>query len=102
MGKRKRNTQNVVKVDVEEYASRKGAVLPVRVQQSSKDGRRVELAVHDVPQPQQNLPPSTFNPSPAFEDVRDGELPDVVQPNAPERVRSCFTSSGCILMRVSL
>ena len=60
MGKRKR-APNVVKIDVGEFGT--GEVLPVLVQQSSKDGRRVGKTIHQIPMPWQNLPPSTFDPS---------------------------------------
>ena len=75
MGKRKRKMQNVVKVDVGDY-------LSVLVQQTSKDGRRIDQAVHQIPTPapRNDPPPSTFIPSPAFKDARGPAFPDANEP----------------------
>ena len=68
MGKRKK-VKNVVKVDVTDYAFPKGEILPVLVQHASRDGRRFEQVLHQVPTPRQLQTPPTFNPSPAFNAV---------------------------------
>lgn len=65
MGRRKK-LQNVVKVDLEEVAFEKGEAFPIRVQQLSKDGRRMEETVHKVPTPQIRPPAPAFDPSPAY------------------------------------
>ena len=83
MGKRKK-VSNVVKVDVTEYAFRKGEVLPVLVQHSSKDGRRIEQARHNVPTPRKHQPPPTFNPSPALSDTEIHMSPVVCEPTEDE------------------
>lgn len=91
MGKCKRATQNVVKIDIGDY-------LPVVVQQSSKDGCRINRTVHQVPvpTPQQDLPPPTFNPSPVFEDTQGHVFPDVDdpmgEPSGSEHVHLCLPS----------
>lgn len=101
MGKRKKAAQNIVKLDVGDFAFEKGEILPVLVQHSSRDGRRIEQTVHKVPTPRPNPPPPSYDPSPVFEDVEGcvspdadnlaGELDDF------ENVRSCPLSSRCII-----
>ena len=94
MGKRKK-VPNVVKVDVGDY-------LPVLVHRTSKDGRRVDRAVHHVPTPtpQKNLPTPTFNPSPVFEDTAGHTFPDadvdkpMGESGGSERVRTRFPLHG--------
>ena len=111
MGKRKNKLRNLVKVDLEEYE------LPVLVQQSSRDGRRVEKTIHKVPvpranpprpranppPPRANPPPLTFDPSPMFEDTQDAS-PDAQdpggEPTGAERVRPRFLSPKCFLTRM--
>lgn len=92
MVKRKRVT-NVIKVDVDDFAFGE-EVVPVLVQQSSKDGRRIEKTLHKVPEPRQDPLPSTFNPSPSFEDAQEHVFDDVLEPtderNGPERVSLHF------------
>jgi len=85
MGKRKK-APNVVKIDIGELG--KTEVLPVLVQHSSKDGRRVERTMHQVPTPWQNLPPSTFDPSPVLEDTHAFSDEPMGEPNGSERVSS--------------
>ena len=91
-GKRKRKPQNVVKVDLSDAMFRKGEVLPVVVKHSSRDGRRVEQTVHQVPTPRQSLVPPTFDPSPAVRDDWDCEFPDTSNPtgelDGPDAVSS--------------
>ena len=101
MGKRKK-VPNVVKVDIGDCGFKKGEILPLLVQHSSKDGRRVGQTVHKIPTPRQNPPPSTFDPSPVPEDIRDYAFPDVGEPigelAGSEHVSSCFFVFGrCIL-----
>ena len=64
MGKCKKNLQNVMKVDLGDCKFKRGEILPVRVQQSSKDGRHMEQTVHRIPTPQNNPPPSYLQPLP--------------------------------------
>jgi len=71
MGKRKKVPGNIVKIDLKEYAVKGGEILPFLVQHSSKDGRHIEQTVHKVPDTWNNLPPPTFDPSPAFEATWD-------------------------------
>lgn len=101
MGKRKRN-QNVVKVDVGEYAFRKGPVLPVLVQHSSKDGRRFEKAVHQVPTPRQRQPLPTFDPSPMLDAPQTHPTPvgdePTGEPDGSEWVRLCSLLSRRVIM----
>ena len=106
MGKRKK-AQNIVKVDVSEYAFRKGELLPVLVQHSSKDGRRIEQVRHSVPTPQKHQPPPTFNPSPVLYDPEIHASPAVGEPTEDEPFGSesvclCSFSSRHILTRVFL
>lgn len=71
MGKRKRNAQNVVKVDLGALVLKKSKALPVLVQHSSKDGRRIEQTVHEIPA----LPPDpyllAFDPCPVVTEDED-------------------------------
>ena len=105
MGKRKKvqKVANVVKIDVDNYAFGGGEVVPILVQQSSKDGRRIKKAVHKIPTPRQDPLHSTFNPSPSFENAQDHTPHDLSEPmderGGPERVSPCFLSSGHILTR---
>lgn len=71
MGKRKKNTQNVVKIDLNDTNFGKTKLLAVVVRQVSKDGRRVDQTVHRIPTSQQNPPPPTFSPSPVVDDTWD-------------------------------
>ena len=99
MGKRKRVTQNVVKIDVGDY-------LLVIVQQSLKDGHQINRTVHQVPvpTPQQDPPPPAFNPSPVFEDTQGHAFPDVDdlmgEPSSSEHIHPCLPS-GYTLTRTS-
>ena len=101
MGKRKKSSQNVVKVNLGDCEFKRGEILPVRVQQSSKDGRRMEQTVHKIPMPRNNPPPPTFNPSLAFEATGDYTFLEACDPadesGGPECVRPCFPSPRCIL-----
>ena len=94
MGKRKKKSQNVVKLDLRE-------AVPLLVQQSSKDGRRVEQSVHNIPTPQIHPPPPTFDPSPLFATAEDCVFPEVCDStgelSSTEHVRLCSLSSRCIL-----
>jgi len=104
MGKRKKNSQNVVKVDLSDTDFGKRTLLPVVIMHSSKDGCRVEQTVHRIPTLQQNLPPPTFNPSPVVNDAWDDAWDDAwyyafpddgdatVKPNGAEPVRPYFLS----------
>lgn len=93
MGKRKRNARNVVKVDVEDCKIREEGI-PVLVQHASKDGRRVEQAVHQVPKPRQDPPPA-FKPAPKFGDVQGCTFPNGDEPTGEidnsERVSPFFS-----------
>ena len=97
MGKRKRNVLNVVKVELSDLALGTKTILPVVVQHSSRDGRRIEQAIHQISTPQQDSPPPTFNPSPVVDDMQDlapRELREEMdEPNGPGRVRLCSCSS---------
>lgn len=105
MGKRKK-AQNIVKIDMGDYAIAKGTVLPVLVQQLSKDGRRFEQTVHPVPTPQQHPLPSTFDPSPSVEDAPGYTFHDASEPmderDGPERVSPSLLPLGHILNRLPL
>lgn len=97
---RHKKAQNVVKVDLGDYAFGTGEILPVRVQHSSKDGRRIEQSIHrfptprlDTPQldtPQLDPPPPSFDPFLVLEDNQDCALPEFRDPtdgsSGPERV----------------
>ena len=93
MGKRKR-PRNVVKVDLEDVPKSE-KIVPVLVQQKSRDGRRLEQTVHNVPVPPSQPPPSTFNPSPTYGSTEDDvftELHDPMEePSGPDRVRLHFS-----------
>jgi hypothetical protein len=65
MAKRKR-PQNLCKVDIREDLVEEGSILPVRIQQLSKDGRRIEQTIHSVPAPKHETRAPTFDPSPAY------------------------------------
>lgn len=104
MGKRKK-VNNVVKVDVTDYAFPKGEILPVLVQHASRDGRRFEQVLHQVPTPRQLQTPPTFNPSPAFNAAGahasfvGAEPAD--EPVDSERVSSRSLPMGCIITCIS-
>ena len=90
MGKR-RKLQHVVKVDLGEDVVKKRETIPVVVQQSSKDGRRVAQTVHQVPTPRDKPLAPTFDPFPAYGDSQDCAHPEAHdptrEPNGPERIR---------------
>jgi len=94
MGKRKKNTQNVVNIDLGDYAFEDGRVLPVLVQHSSKDGRRIEQTIHRIPAPGPSLPPA-FDPRPVVEEAEeDAPFFDFEPPgggDGGDRVCSCFS-----------
>jgi len=96
MGKRKKRPGNIVKVELDDALSGIGEAIPIVVKQSSKDGRRVQQTVHQVPTPRQHQIPSTFDPSPAVTDDWDCVFPGiddpVDEPEGPESVRSCSLS----------
>ena len=96
MGKR-RKLQNVIKVDLGGIP-KSDKIIPVLVQQKSKDGRRLEQSVHNVPLPQDQPRPPTFNPSPAYEAAMDDAFPGSHdpsdEPNGPERVSPHFSLQG--------
>lgn len=91
MGKRKKQPQNIVKLDLDDCAFGKGEILPVRVQHSSKDGRRVEQTFHKISAPPVNPPLPTFNPSLAFEAAQNNTPAEGCDPvdelNDSERAR---------------
>ena len=95
MGKRKRNVQGIVKVNVSAFVFGEGRALPVVVQHSSNDSRRVERTVRQIPTPRQNTLPPAFNPSPSFEDAQDHAFGDASEPmdeqNGPEHVSLRFS-----------
>jgi len=99
MGKRKRPARNIVKVDLGDFIFTKSEPLPVFVQHSSKDGRRIEQTVHQIPAPQSNPPPLGFDPCPVTvedddEDDEDDVFPGVEPPGGEDdgdRVRSRFS-----------
>jgi len=99
MGKRKQKAHNVVKVNLGEYAFKETGTLPVVVQHSSKDGRRIEQTIHQVPMSQPNPPPLRFDPRPVVEEVEEDEAAFLgffnVEPpsggNGGDRVRSHFS-----------
>ena len=101
MGKRKKNAQNVVKVDLGDYNFRKSEALPVLVQNLSKDGRRIEQTIHQIPTLQPKPPPLAFDPCPVVEEPEEGgdtpffgdELPSGV--DGTDRVRSRFFTFIC-------
>ena len=94
MGKRKK-PQNVVKVDLGEMFRKGEAIIPVVVQHSSKDGRRLEQTVHNVATPQDQQPGPSFNPSPAYDAAESWASPDVGDPilesDPTDRVRPRFS-----------
>ena len=104
MGKRKKLSQNVVKVELEDIRFRKDKILPVIVKQSSKDGRRVEQTVYQVPTPKHINPP-TFDPSPAVGDDWGCVFPDIDDPtdglDGPESVCSYSLSLELALTQPS-
>ena len=73
MGKRKKNTQNVVKVDLGDYAFKESGALPVLVQHLSKDRCRIEQTVHQIPALEPSLPPA-FNPRPVLEEAEEEDV----------------------------
>lgn len=89
MGKRKK-PRNVVKIDMGGI-SKNEKVIPVLVPQKSKDGRRWEQTVHNVPVPQEKPRPPTFDPSPAYGASHDDTFPELHdpmnEPDGPDRVR---------------
>ena len=98
MGKRKKQPQNIIKIELDDVTSRKIGAFPVVVKHLSKDGRRVEQKVHQVPTPRQHQIPPTFNPSPAAEDDWDRVFSDLDDPmdelDGPESVRYFCLSLG--------
>lgn len=93
MGKRKK-AQNVVKIDLGEGAFRKRESLPVLVQQSSKDGRRMEETIHKIAAPRDKPPAPTFDPSPTYVAPRDappGVCDPMGEPDGPARVCPLFS-----------
>ena len=105
MGKRKNKFKNVVKIDLGEYEFGGEDVLPVLVQQSSKDGRRVEKTIHKVPAPQAIPSTPVFDPSPMFKVTQDAS-PDAQdpadEPCGVECVCSRSLSPRCFLTRTLL
>ena len=73
MGKRKKAT-NVVKIDLGDIFKKEEA-LPVLVQHSSKDRRRIERTVHSIPVLQPSQPPQpnplSFDPCPMVAEYED-------------------------------
>jgi len=93
MGKWKRHTQNVVKVDLGDLIFTKSQLLPVLVQHLSKDGRRIEQTVHQIPALQPNPPPLAFDPCPVAIEDNNAIFPDIEPPggeNGGDHVCSCF------------
>lgn len=78
---RKKSVKNVVKLDVGEFVRVKGKVLPLVVQETSKDGRRVKKKVHEFQAPEIQLTP-VFNPVPVFESVQDDVFPNADESEA--------------------
>lgn len=101
MGKRKKNTQNVVKVDLGDYALKESGALPVLIQHSSKDRRRIEQTVHRIPALEPSLPPA-FDPRPVVEEAEEDEYAMFldVEPTGEDgggdRVRSRFSPLFCL------
>ena len=93
MGKRKKKAENIVKVDFGDYAFEESGILPVLVQHSSKDGRRIEQAIHRIPALEPSPSPA-FDPRLVVEEADNNEdtiLFDVEPPdgdNGGDRVRS--------------
>ena len=104
MGKRKRKAHNVVKVDLGDFTVKKSDALPVLVQHLSKDHRRIEQTVHQIPISRSNPPPPTFDPCPVV--AEDGSGDDIffdVEPLGEEdreqggdRVCLHFSSLFCV------
>lgn len=105
MGKHKKNSPNVVKVDLSDSDFGKKKVLPVIVGHLSRDGRRVEQTIHKISTPQQNVVhPPVFNPSPAIDETWDDAWDGAwdyafhdngdatAEPNGPEPVCPYFLS----------
>ena len=91
MGRRKKNTQNVVKVDLGDFIFSKTEQLPVLVQHLSKDGRRIGRTVHQIPGLQPDPPPLAFDPRPLVAEDEDAMFLDTEPPgggNGRDRVRS--------------
>jgi len=106
MGKRKKQPENVIKIELNDAPLGKCHVLPIVVKQPSKDGRRVEQTVHEVPTPRRHVIPPTFDPSPAVGDDWDSVFPDFDDPtdglDSPESVRSYSLSLEPALTQSSL
>ena len=98
MGKRKKAT-NVVKIDLGDIFKKEEA-LPVLVQHSSKDRRRIERTVHSIPVLQPSQPPQppqpnplSFDPCPMVAEYEDDVFIDTElhdEGNDGDRVRSRF------------
>ena len=104
MGKRKRQAPNVVKVDLRDVTFKKSDMLPVLVQNLSKDGRRIEQTVHKIPAPRPTRPnpsplvfdppPLSFDPCPVVAEHEDNVFFDTEPTggeNGGDRVRSRFS-----------
>lgn len=98
MKNHKKRALNVVKVDLGELAIKKSKTLPVIVQHLSKDGRRIEQTVHEIPAPQPNPLLLAFDPSPVVPEDNGGIFLNTEPSNegSEDRVRSHFS-----LFRVS-
>lgn len=93
MGRHKK-AHNVVKIDLREDVLGKARALPLLIQQSSKDGRRLEQSVHKILAPQIYQPPPTFDPFPTFATAEGCTFPEsydtAAEPSGAERMRVCF------------
>ena len=102
MGKRKRSSKNIVKLDYLDVVGTE-ETLPVLVQELTKDGRRMKQTIHTIPTPQNDPPPPTFDPSPAFEAAEGHtffeECDPKGEPSGTERVCLRFFFPRCILTR---
>jgi hypothetical protein len=103
MGKRKKNAQNVVKVDLGDCTFGGSNALPVLVQHTSKDGRRIEKTVHKILARQSDPPLPTFEPRPVVTEVEDDMFIDVGSSSGEhggDCVRSCFSFFSVFLIGV--
>lgn len=93
MGKRKK-LQNLVKIDLGEDIFETEVTLPILVQQSSQDGRRMRQTVYKIPAPREGPPAPTFDPSPEYgatQDCASEECDAMDELDGLERVSSHFS-----------
>jgi hypothetical protein len=93
MGKQKKITQNIVKVDLGDLLFTKDESLPVLIQHLSEDGCRVRQTVHQIAVPPLNPPSLGFDPCPVAtedEDVVFFDIEPLSGVNLGDCVCPCF------------